>query len=62
MQLILRDGSFGPFLTQVISKAQAAETLSSAQLTQLKSKAVLMSLKFADKFYNKYKMLPVLKF
>lgn len=56
MQLILRDGSFGPFLTQVISKAQAAETLSSAQLTQLKSKAVLMSLKFADKFYNKYKM------
>ncbi len=25
-------------------------------LEQIKSKAVLMSLKFADKFYNKYKM------
>lgn len=56
MQLMLRDGSFGPFLTQVISKARATEALSEQQLTQIKSKAVLMSLKFADKFYNKYKM------
>ncbi|MDX1536206.1 cold adaptation protein AtcC [Arsukibacterium sp.] len=56
MQLMLRDGSTGPFLTQVINKAVAAEQLSAAQLQQIKSKAVLMSLKFADKFYNKYKM------
>lgn len=56
MQLMLRDGSFGPFLTQVISKAQAQERLNTAELNQIKSKAVLMSLKFADKFYNKYKM------
>ena len=56
MQLMLRDGSFGPFLSQVISKAQAEERLSPAALGQIKSKAVLMSLKFADKFYNKYKM------
>ena len=56
MQLMLRDGSFGPFLTQVISKAQADDKLSSNDLQQIKSKAVLMSLKFADKFYNKYKM------
>ena len=56
MQLMLRDGSFGPFFTQVITKAQADETLSNEQLRQIKSKAVLMSLKFADKFYNKYKM------
>lgn len=56
MQLMLRDGSFGPFLSQVIRKAQAEETLSTEQLQQIKSKAMLMSLKFADKFYNKYKM------
>ncbi|MAD73957.1 MAG: hypothetical protein CML20_04030 [Rheinheimera sp.] len=56
MQLMLRDGSTGPFLSQVISGALAAEQLNTAQLSQIKSKAVLMSLKFADKFYNKYKM------
>lgn len=56
MQLMVRDGSTGPFLSQVINSALAAEQLSSAQLQQIKSKAVLMSLKFADKFYNKYKM------
>ena len=56
MQLILRDSNNGPFLTQVINKAQAEEGLSSEQLKQVKTKAVLMSLKFADKFYNKYKM------
>ncbi len=56
MQLMLRDGSLGPFLTQVITKAQAEQQLNHDQLQQIKSKAVLMSLKFADKFYNKYKM------
>ncbi|KKO45249.1 hypothetical protein WG68_10985 [Arsukibacterium ikkense] len=56
MQLMVRDGSTGPFLSQVINKALATEQLSALQLTQIKSKAVLMSLKFADKFYNKYKM------
>ncbi|CAM3832346.1 cold adaptation protein AtcC [Rheinheimera salexigens] len=56
MQLMLRDGSNGPFLTQVIVKAQAEQQLDAASLVQLKSKAILMSLKFADKFYNKYKM------
>jgi len=56
MQLMLRDGSTGPYLTQVISKAQAEDSLSNDQLKHIKTKAVLMSLKFADKFYNKYKM------
>ena len=56
MQLMLRDGLHGPFLSQVINKALADEQLSAEALSQLKSKAVLMSLKFADKFYNKYKM------
>ena len=56
MQLMLRDGSSGPFLTQVINKAQTDDKLSAAELGQIKTKAVLMSLKFADKFYNKYKM------
>ena len=56
MQLMLRDGSTGPFLTQVITKALAEATLDDAGLKQIKTKAVLMSLKFADKFYNKYKM------
>ena len=56
MQLMLRDGSSGPFLSQVLNNASANDTLSPAQLSQIKSKAVLMSLKFADKFYNKYKM------
>lgn len=56
MQLMVRDGSTSPFLSQVINNALATEQLSAAQLQQIKSKAVLMSLKFADKFYNKYKM------
>lgn len=56
MQLMLRDGSTGPFLSRVINKALAEATLDDAGLKQIKSKAVLMSLKFADKFYNKYKM------
>ena len=56
MQLMLRDGSSGPFLSQVLNKASAEEKLSPAELSQIKSKAVLMSLKFADKFYNQYKM------
>lgn len=56
MQLMLRDGSSGPFLSQVLNNASAEEKLSAAELSQIKSKAVLMSLKFADKFYNKYKM------
>lgn len=56
MQLMLRDGSTGPFLSRVISKAVADDSLTAAELQQIKSKAVLMSLKFADKFYNKYKM------
>ncbi len=56
MQLIVRDTQQGPFLSKVIYQAQAEDTLSAAQLSQIKCKAVLMSLKFADKFYNKYKM------
>ena len=56
MQLMLRDGSSGPFLSQVLNNASAEEKLSAAELSQIKNKAVLMSLKFADKFYNKYKM------
>lgn len=56
MQLIIREAQQGPFLSQVIRQAQANELLTTEQLVQLKSKAVLMSLKFADKFYNKYKM------
>lgn len=56
MQLVVRDANQGPFLTKVLNYARAEQKLSEAQLEQLKSKAVLMSLKFADKFYNKYKM------
>lgn len=56
MQLIVRDGSNGPFLSQVLNYARAEGLLKPAELAQIKSKAVLMSLKFADKFYNKYKM------
>lgn len=55
MQLVLR-AQQGPFLTQVIQHGLAQGQLSAAQLEQIKAKAVLMSLKFADKFYNKYKM------
>ncbi len=56
MQLVVRDADQGPFLTKVLNYAKAEQKLSEAQLEQVKSKAVLMSLKFADKFYNKYKM------
>ncbi len=56
MQLALRNSNQGPFLTQVITYGLAQNRLTAEHLEQIKSKAVLMSLKFADKFYNKYKM------
>lgn len=56
MQLALRSSNQGPFLTQVITYGLEQKRLTAAHLEQIKSKAVLMSLKFADKFYNKYKM------
>lgn len=56
MQLIVREHQQGPYLTKVIQQAQAEHRLDAVQLAQIKNKAVLMSLKFADKFYNKYKM------
>ena len=56
MQLAIRDINQGPFLTQVLRFGRESEHLSDQQLDQIKGKAVLMSLKFADKYYNKYKM------
>lgn len=56
MQLVLRDGDMGPYLTKVLLQGQTDETLSHEQLEHIKLKAILMSLKLADKFYNKYKM------
>lgn len=56
MQLVLRDVDQGPYLSKVLLQSQADESLSGEQLSQIKSKAILMSLKLADKFYNKYKM------
>ncbi len=56
MQLALRSSNQGPFLTQVITYGLEHNRLTAEHLEQIKSKAVLMSLKFADKFYNKYKM------
>jgi hypothetical protein len=56
MQLVLRDVDQGPYLSKVLLQGQADESLSGEQLSQIKSKAMLMSLKLADKFYNKYKM------
>lgn len=56
MQLVVREAGQGPFLTKVIHHGLTQNKISAAQLEQIKSKAVLMSLKFADKFYNKYKM------
>lgn len=56
MQLAIRDVNQGPFLTQVLRFGRESERLSNQQLGQIKGKAVLMSLKFADKYYNKYKM------
>ncbi|MDZ7870550.1 MAG: hypothetical protein U5L02_15360 [Rheinheimera sp.] len=56
MQLVLRDQEQGPFLSKVLSFGKEQQLLSSEDVAALKAKAVLMSLKFADKFYNKYKM------
>ncbi|MFM4702923.1 hypothetical protein [Aeromonas bivalvium] len=56
MQLVIRDANQGPFLTQVLRFGAERELLSPQQLAAIKGKAVLMSLKFADKYYNKYKM------
>lgn len=55
MQLVLRDQEQGPFLSKVLSFGKEQQLLSSEDVAALKAKAVLMSLKFADKFYNKYK-------
>jgi hypothetical protein len=56
MQLAIRSSNQRPFLTQVITYGLEQKRLTADHLEQIKSKAVLMSLKFADKFYNKYKM------
>ncbi len=56
MQLVIRDANQGPFLTQVLRFGRDNERLTEQQLAAIKGKAVLMSLKFADKYYNKYKM------
>ena len=56
MQLVIRDANQGPFLTQVLRFGRDNELLSQQQLAAIKGKAVLMSPKFADKYYNKYKM------
>lgn len=56
MQLVIRDVNQGPFLTQVLRFGRDNERLTEQQLAAIKGKAVLMSLKFADKYYNKYKM------
>ena len=56
MQLAIRSSNQGPFLTQVITYGLKQKRLTTEHLEQIKNKAVLMSLKFADKFYNKYKM------
>ncbi|MGL5815397.1 MAG: cold adaptation protein AtcC [Aeromonas sp.] len=56
MQLVIREANEGPFLSQVLRFGRDNERLSSQQLAAIKGKAVLMSLKFADKYYNKYKM------
>lgn len=56
MQLALRSSNQGPFLTQVITYGLEQNRLTAEHLEQIKNKAILMSLKFADKFYNKYKM------
>ncbi len=45
MQLVLREGGQGPFLTKVIRYGLAEQKISAVQLEQIKSKAVLMSLK-----------------
>lgn len=56
MQLVIREAQQGPFLSQVLRYGRDNEYLSAQQLAAIKDKAVLMSLKFADKYYNKYKM------
>lgn len=56
MQLVIRESNQGPFLSQVLRFGRDSEKLSEQQLAAIKGKAVLMSLKFADKYYNKYKM------
>ena len=50
MQLMLRDGSTGPFLTQVITKALAEATLDDAGLKQIKTKIELLKYEIFLKF------------
>lgn len=55
MQIALRSQR-PPFLTQVIRHGQANGQLSPAQLQAIRRKGSLMSLKFADKFYNQHRL------
>ncbi|WP_394496479.1 cold adaptation protein AtcC [Shewanella sp. ENK2] len=56
MQLALRDNNQGPYFSRVLEYGRTEERLTDEHITQIKSKAILMSLKLADKFYNKHKM------
>ncbi len=56
MQIVLRDPNQGPFLLKALRFAAEEEILSATELADIKNKAVLMSLKLSDKFYNKYKI------
>ncbi|RLV61178.1 hypothetical protein D5018_02670 [Parashewanella curva] len=56
MQIVLRDLDQAPFLSKVLNFAKEEEIFSEEDIAQIKHKGVLMSLKLADKFYNKYKM------
>ncbi|PMG40562.1 hypothetical protein [Shewanella sp. 10N.286.52.B9] len=56
MQLALRDNNQGPYFSRVLEYGRNESLLTDEHVTQIKSKAILMSLKLADKFYNKHKM------
>ncbi|GIU48179.1 MULTISPECIES: cold adaptation protein AtcC [Shewanella] len=56
MQLALRDNNQGPYFSRVLEYGRTEALLTDEHVAQIKSKAILMSLKLADKFYNKHKM------
>lgn len=54
-EMVLWENNKPPFLTRVIALGRKEGLLSTEQLTALKGRAALMTVKFADKYYNQFK-------
>lgn len=54
-EVVLWENNKPPFLTRVIALSKKEGLLNSEELSTLKSRAAMMTVKFADKYYNQFK-------